>query len=118
MPAKLIPVANRAGTDADRAFLVVISQVVSAPVLDADVEMLHAAHEDPVLGEFETMPADADEAARDDLAHRLRAHTRFLHTTYPAMRDLTHDAPVGRRRCAQAISIAIAIGTTPRRSTS
>lgn len=106
-PAKLVPVAGGASTDADRSFLVVVAQVVAAPVLDAYVEMLEARRDDPVLREFESLPAEVDETTLDNLATRLLAHRRTLHATYPALHDLTHGSPVGPARCAQAISAAI-----------
>ncbi|GAB3839117.1 DNA-binding transcriptional MerR regulator [Kribbella italica] len=107
-PAGLVTVADEASTDADSAFLVVIAQVVSAPVLDAYVSMLRAKRDDPLLREFESLRADVDEATLDDLAARLLAHRHELYVAYPALRDLTSESPVGPVRCAQAISAAVA----------
>jgi DNA-binding transcriptional MerR regulator len=107
-PAELLSVADEASTDADRAFLVVIAKVVSAPVLDAYVDMLRAGHDEPVLREFESLPAAAAEATLDDLATRLFAHRHALYAAHPALRDLTHQSPVGPVRCADAIKAAVA----------
>ncbi len=59
-------------TPQDRAFTVVLAQLVSPEALTRFAEVLKDYSKDPVEVEFDTLPEDADEATRQHLAERMR----------------------------------------------
>ncbi|WP_328397772.1 MerR family transcriptional regulator [Nocardia sp. NBC_00416] len=93
-------------SEADRAFIVVMTRVLGPKGLDAWREMLLAYHADPVADEFDDLPADADERTRQDLAERFAPHARDLAAAHPGLHDVD-DAPGGPRFVSETIGMAL-----------
>ncbi|ALG14994.1 MerR family transcriptional regulator [Kibdelosporangium phytohabitans] len=113
MPTDLPPMLSKylADTDmpaADRQLAVVLAQVLSPAKLGAYAATLRDYRRDPAVVEFDSLPADADEQTRKDLAERLVPHFRKTQADFPQMNTLLDDAPRGRdfalRTIAQAVS--------------
>lgn len=108
LPTELAPVAGGAElTEADRSFIVVLSQVVGPSGLGIYKELLRDTADDPALAEFDRLPADADEATRAALAARIAPFTRALWDRHPDLDDLAADAPGGRTHFARTVGIAL-----------
>ena len=92
----------------DRAFTVVLSQLLAPEALSSYAEMLKNYAKEPVLVEFDELPADADEETRQDLADRMRAHPRVLEmqSTFPAASFYT-GSPHSEQFVAQTITKVI-----------
>jgi DNA-binding transcriptional MerR regulator len=76
-PTDLPPSVGRAIADAelspaDRAFSVVLAQVLAPETMVRYTESLKGYVQDPVIVEFDNLPADADEPTRQSLAERMR----------------------------------------------
>lgn len=73
-------------SDADHALLVVLTRVLDLAVLTRFVDMLRTLPPSPAAAAFDRLPADADEAARQDLATRLLPPSRTLRVMLPRLR--------------------------------
>ncbi|MEU7648105.1 MerR family transcriptional regulator [Streptomyces huasconensis] len=93
--------------DPDRSFVTVLGTVLGPHGMDAYADLLHEQPQ-PVAREFDELPADADEQARQSLAERLVPYVRGLRVQHPGLDDLTSDAPRGRRHADRTIGKAIA----------
>jgi hypothetical protein len=61
----------------------------------------------PTDTEFDTLPADAGEDARQGLAKRMAPHIRRIQAEHPQVADLPVDAPRGARSVARVAAAAM-----------
>ncbi|WP_223773044.1 MerR family transcriptional regulator [Streptomyces sp. 135] len=107
LPLRLASVDETAElADPDRSFVTVLGTVLGPRGMDAYADLLHEEPQ-PVAREFDELPADADEQARQSLAERLVSHVRGLRARHPGLSDLASDAPRGRQHTARTIRTAI-----------
>jgi hypothetical protein len=71
--------------------------VLGAQGLQAYGDMLQDSPSDPALGEFDDLPADADEETRRALAERFVPYLRSLFADHPGIQNVSADAPGGAR---------------------
>ena len=106
VPADLPPEVGQAVADADvdadltptaRMLAVVLARVVSPAALAALAPTLREYARDPVVVEFDALPAEADAATRQDLADRLRESPiiQRQQALFPQPWGLYADAPRG-----------------------
>jgi len=108
LPPDLAPAAGAAGlSDADRSLVLVMSRIMGPEHLSAYAEMLRSAPPDPTDGEFDSLPTDADEATRQDLAERMTPHIRRIREDYPDVMAPDIDAPRGARFVAETAAAAM-----------
>ncbi|MFI6044272.1 MerR family transcriptional regulator [Nocardia sp. NPDC051321] len=100
-------------SDADRALAVVLSCVLSPASLDACADLLWTYFAHPAVTEFDGLPAELDEHARHDLAHRLAQLVRTIRDSHPDLVDLTVGAPRGARVALETIGLALTQLYTP-----
>ncbi|WP_399921411.1 MerR family transcriptional regulator [Streptomyces kanamyceticus] len=107
LPLRLASVDETAElADPDRSFVTVLGTVLGPSGMDAYADLLHEEPQ-PVAREFDELPADADEQARQSLAERLVPYVRDLRVKHPGLSDLASDAPRGRQHTARTIRTAI-----------
>ncbi|GAA3231060.1 MerR family transcriptional regulator [Pseudonocardia petroleophila] len=94
-------------SEADRSLVAVMSRVLGPQRLEAYAELLRAAPRDPTDGEFDALPADADEATRQDLAERMAPHLRRIQEDHPGLADPHTDAPRGARFVSDVAAAAM-----------
>lgn len=94
-------------TEADRSLVAVMSRVMGPQSLEAYSEMLRNHHADPTDGEFDSLPADADDATRQSLAERMAPHIRRVRAEYPELAAPHEDAPRGARFAAEIAAAAV-----------
>lgn len=105
LPRELaVAAADASLSDADRAFMVVVSRVLGPSALTVYAEMLQTHPGEP---EFDSLPADADEQTRHELAERLLPVVRDLFVQYPQLQDLAAGAPGGARFAERTLGVAI-----------
>ncbi|GAF47494.1 helix-turn-helix domain-containing protein [Rhodococcus wratislaviensis] len=92
-------------SDTDRTFVVFMSQMLSPSALDAYGELLRNPDAVPAGPELDTLPADADEHTRSELAARLLPQIRDLMTAYPELFE--PQGAANPRRAAHATEVAI-----------
>ena len=95
-------------TDADRNLVVVLSRVLGPRGRQTYADMMRQTPEDPAATELDNLPADADEATRQDLAERLAPYIRAVREANPGLDDSRADAPLGKRFADKAIDEAMA----------
>jgi DNA-binding transcriptional MerR regulator len=95
-------------TDADRKLVVVLSRVLGPRGRQTYADMMRETPEDPAATELDNLPADADEATREDLAERLAPYIRAVREAHPGLDDSRADAPRGKRFADRAIDEAMA----------
>lgn len=103
---ELAPFRKHDLTEPDRSFLVLLARIVTPRVLEAYVAMLDQHHDSRTLARFDALETDAPEAVRAELAAQMTQHLTEVHTTYPALRDLTEDSPVGPERAISVLRAA------------
>ncbi|WP_235883884.1 MerR family transcriptional regulator [Saccharopolyspora elongata] len=79
---------------ADRALLLIFSRVFG-PATMAALRELHTAPRTPVDSEFDALPADASEDARQQLAERYAPEIRRQYQDHPSLEDAGATAPRG-----------------------
>ena len=94
-------------TDADRKLIVVLSRVLGPRGRQAYADLIRDAREDPAAREFDTLPADSDEATRQDLAERLAPYIRSVRQDHPGLSEARFDAPRGARFAEKTIDDAM-----------
>jgi DNA-binding transcriptional MerR regulator len=112
-PADLASTLSSAATnadlsDADRALLVVLAQVMGPSDFEAYVDLMQNYHRDPSAAEFDNLPADADEQTRSELTERLAPHVRALYSEHPEMGHWHTAAPRGAPFAMRSLGVAIA----------
>lgn len=107
LPPALGEVARAAELSAaDRAFTVVMSRVLGEQSLQAYADMLREVPKHPTFTEFDDLPAEADEATRQDLAERMAGPSRAVRSSHPVP-ELGTDSPLGRKRAGDTIGRAM-----------
>lgn len=108
LPPELASIATQTNlSDADRSFMVVLSRVLGSSALESYADMLRSYEPGEDGREFEDLPADADEATRQDLARRIAPRARKIRTEHPGITDPDHDAPGGAPAAARAVGTAL-----------
>jgi DNA-binding transcriptional MerR regulator len=72
-------------SDADRSFMVVMSRVLGPQGLQAFADMLAQTERDETFDEFDALPPDADEAAREELAERMVPAVHAMYTDHSGL---------------------------------
>ncbi|MEQ3553839.1 MerR family transcriptional regulator [Pseudonocardia nematodicida] len=110
LPSELAPAtaADPEMSDADRSLVTVMSRVVGPDRIEALATMLRETPRNPTDRELDTLPADADEATRQDLAERMAPHTAALFEAHPDAIALHTGAPRGERFAVQTVQTAMA----------
>ena len=93
--------------DADRKLMVVLSRVLGPQGRQAYADLISAAPQDPAAHELDALPADADEATRQDLAERLAPYIRSVRQAHPNLMEAGFDAPRGARFAEKTIDDAM-----------
>lgn len=108
LPADFAPAAGAAAlSEADRSLVLVMSRVMDPRRAEAYAEMLREAPADPTDGEFDDLPADADDAARQDLAERMVPHFRRIQAEYPQLTAPDTHTPRGARSVMEIATAAM-----------
>lgn len=98
LPPGIAPVIEGADLSAqDRAFTVVLAQLLAPEAVSTYATVLKAHSKDPAMVEFDALPVDADEETRQRLAERLRANP-YVEEMRSAFPDGMHaGAPRGEK---------------------
>ncbi len=108
LPPEFVPPATVAKmSEADRSLVVVLSRVLGPRGLEIYADLLNNAPDDPSLAVFDDLPADADEATRQDIAERMVPYIRAVHEAHPGLRESRADAPGGAQFVDETIAAAI-----------
>ncbi|GAB2684522.1 helix-turn-helix domain-containing protein [Nocardia thraciensis] len=109
LPPEFAPTTGNAElmTDADRAFILVMTRVLGPEGLRTYADMLKDDLADPAVSEFNDLPADADEPTRIAVADRLGPFVRKLFADHPGLDAVHSDAPRGPRFAQQTIAEAL-----------
>jgi len=108
LPPELAAAAADADlSDADRAFVVVMTRVLGPSAMEAYADVLNEHAAQPAETEFNDLPADADERSRRDLAQRLAPEVSAVLSEHPVLRDPAATAPRGARNTARDIAVAM-----------
>ncbi|MFP5020298.1 MerR family transcriptional regulator [Pseudonocardia phyllosphaerae] len=107
LPAEFTPADESTLTEADRSFVLVMSRVLGPQQLQAYSEMVRNPQDDLLSTEFDAIPADADEATRDEIAARMAPHLRELFRTYPQIREADTGGPHDKRFAQRTVAAAL-----------
>lgn len=69
--------------------------------------MLRDETRDPTDGEFDALPADADEPTRQSLAERMAPHIRRIRAEHPSLVGPHTDGPRGARSVDEIAAAAV-----------
>ncbi|APU14819.1 helix-turn-helix domain-containing protein [Actinoalloteichus fjordicus] len=94
-------------SEADRAFIVVLSRVLGREALNTYAQLLRTTEPHPADNDLTDLPPDADDQTRHELAKRLAAHVSDLDARHPGLLDVSQDTPLGKYVTAQTLSVAI-----------
>lgn len=107
LPLEFAAAAAEAGrSDPGRSFVVVMTRILGERALQGYAEVIRDQRPDPTDGEFDHLPADADEPTRIAVAERLAPLARELNERHPEANDLT-DAPRGEGFARRSIGAAL-----------
>ncbi|MGP3967240.1 MerR family transcriptional regulator [Streptomyces sp. 6N223] len=112
LPPEFAPVTTHL-SEADRSLMVVLARILGPTTLDAWREALRDLRRDPVIDQFDELPAGADERTRHDLAERLTPHAQAVLAKHPGLWDVGPDAPRDAKSVARIVGQAIADLYTP-----
>jgi DNA-binding transcriptional MerR regulator len=70
-------------TDADRSLILIFSRILDQAAMDDLRQLLVDFHDNPLRAEFDALPPDADDGARDHLARRYARFSRSLIARVP-----------------------------------
>lgn len=107
LPPEFAPAARTEVSDADRSLFTVMTRVLGPGPRQAWADMLRAETDDRVSREFETLPADAGEETRQDLAERMVPGARELFDKHPDLREPAAGAPRGEAFAKETIGKAL-----------
>ncbi|CAM02074.1 DNA-binding transcriptional MerR regulator [Saccharopolyspora erythraea NRRL 2338] len=93
--------------DADRSLLLLYSRVFG-PSTMAALQELNSAPRTPVAAEFDALPADASEAARQQLAERYIPEILQQYRDHPSLEDPSAGAPQGQALTMSVVGQALA----------
>lgn len=102
------PAAVAKMTNADRSLVVVLTRVLGPQGLQVYGELLRDAPDEPVAAAFDDLPADADDATRQDVADRLVPYIRAVREAHPGLVESEADAPGGAGFALRTIGAAMA----------
>jgi DNA-binding transcriptional MerR regulator len=94
-------------SDADRSLVVVLTRVLGPQGLKTYAELLENTPVDPAVVIFDDLPADTDEATRQDVAERLAPYIRAINAAHPGLAESRADAPGGARFADATIAEAV-----------
>ncbi|MBK1783728.1 helix-turn-helix domain-containing protein [Prauserella cavernicola] len=97
--------ANLSG--ADRAFMVVMSRVLSPEAISAYTKMLRNQPSNPVVDAFDELDPDADEKTRQALARDMVPHVRELYADNPGLVDTSPQTPSAKKLAAHSVDAAL-----------
>lgn len=92
-------------SDSDRAMLLIYGQVLDETAMGALRELV--SRRDPVDDEFDALPADADEAAIQDLAERMAGPLAAAQAAFPVVDDAARFSTHSVERTASTITQAM-----------
>jgi DNA-binding transcriptional MerR regulator len=107
LPAELAVAGEGKLSEADRTMVAVMGRLLGQEERETYAALLADEARMPSDDDFETLAADADESARQDLAERMTEDLRTLTARYPGLSTLGTRTPVGRRRYRQTLERAI-----------
>jgi DNA-binding transcriptional MerR regulator len=107
LPPEFAPAARAELSDADRSLITVMTRVLGSAPRQAYADMLQNQPDDPVNKEFDTLPADADERTRQDVAERWAPYVRKLFDEHPDLRAPTAGAPRGEAFAKETVGKAL-----------
>lgn len=94
-------------SDADRSLVVVLTRVLGPQGLKVYADLLENAPAEPSVAVFDDIPADADEATRQDIAERIVPYIRAIYAAHPGLLESRTDAPGGARFANDTIAAAM-----------
>jgi len=94
-------------THADRSLVVVLSRVLGPEGLKVYADLFENTPVEPSVADFDDLPADTDEATRQDIAERLVPYIRAINAAHPGLPESRADAPGGSRFADAAIAEAV-----------
>lgn len=106
-PEFIAPDAVAKLSDADRSLVVVLTRVLGPRGLQTYADLLENAPDDPAAAAFDNLPADTDEATRQDMAERLVPYLQAIYAAHPGLAEARTDAPGGARFADQTIAKAM-----------
>ncbi|WP_433559515.1 MerR family transcriptional regulator [Pseudonocardia xinjiangensis] len=108
LPPDIAPAAGGARlSEADRSLVLVMTRVMGPKHVGAYAEMLRTVVADPTDGEFDSLPADADDEVRQDLAERMLPYIRRILAEHPDLMAPDTEAPRGARFVAETAAAAM-----------
>lgn len=106
-PALAVAAARVDLSEADRAFIVVLSRVLGPAGIETYIEMFRNYQVRPEALELDQLPANADDHTKQDLAERMVPLIHALTAAHPALESSTDDAPRGPHFAARTLGAAI-----------
>ncbi|WP_433803222.1 MerR family transcriptional regulator [Actinomycetospora sp. CA-084318] len=108
LPAEFAVVGKTATlSEPDRRFATVMGRLLPPEERHLYAELLRDDARSPSDDEFDALPADADEAARDGLAHRMLADLHALRERFPGLDELGRENPQRYRRTVEQVSAEV-----------
>ncbi|WP_163887353.1 MerR family transcriptional regulator [Mycolicibacterium hippocampi] len=106
-PALIPPDAMAKMSDADRSLVVVLTRVLGPQGLRIYADLLRDAPDEPVALAYDSLPADADDATRQEVAEKMIPYIQALYTAHPGLLESRTDAPKGKRFADETIAEAM-----------
>lgn len=94
-------------SDADRSLVIVLTRVLGPQGLQIYADLLQSAPDEPATLAFDDLPADADEATRQDIAEGLVPYIQAINEAHPRLIESRTDAPKGKRFADETIAEAM-----------
>jgi hypothetical protein len=94
-------------SDADRSLVVVLTRVLGPKGLQTYADLLQNTPAEPSVAAFDELPADTDDATRQDIAEHLVPYIRAINAAYPGLSESRADAPGGARFANETIATAM-----------
>ncbi|MFD2466243.1 hypothetical protein ACFSVL_02490 [Amycolatopsis silviterrae] len=103
-------------TEADRSFVTVMSRVLGPKGMTVYADFVQNPTADPAGEDFETLPPDADETTRADVAERMFPYLHSMYREHPGLTTLGEDAPRGKKYARETRRSWTCCGGSARRS--
>ncbi|GLZ52011.1 MerR family transcriptional regulator [Actinomycetospora sp. NBRC 106378] len=108
LPAEFAVVGKAAAlSEPDRRFAAVMGRLLPAEQRSLYAELLSDDVRSASDDDFDALPPDADEAARDDLARRMLADLQLLRARFPGLDTLGSQNPHRYRRTVEQVSAEV-----------
>jgi DNA-binding transcriptional MerR regulator len=107
LPAELAVAGRGQLSEADRNMVSVMGRLLGEEERTIYAALLTDDARMPSDDDFETLPADAAESVRADLAERMAEDIRVLHVRFPGLRTLGTRTTVGPQRYRQTLDRAV-----------